>query len=279
MWIEMAAADLAAERAAREENGRIAADAAPKMADETAVTFDTPAGPLPAIRLTPEGAAAGAAVDVFVHGGGWVFGSAYQSLGIARRMANQSRRTILSVDYLLAPETPWPAAADQVGALFDQLAAGPGLHAVSGSSAGAQVALAAMRRQADRGGALPKGALLFNGAFAMTADSWSHAAFGGGSDLLTTAAMTAYIAAYGAGAEGDMTIADLSGLPPMWLMLGDRDPLIEDSIAVFQRALAAGTTAHLDIIPGVGHGFSNNFHDKPAVDHAITEAMNWLGRL
>ncbi|WMS45151.1 alpha/beta hydrolase [Acuticoccus sp. MNP-M23] len=279
MWIEMAAADLAAERKAREENGRIAADAAPKMASETNVTFETPAGALPAIRLVPEGADDSAPADVFVHGGGWVFGSARQSIGTARRMAAQSRRTILSVDYLLAPETPWPAAADQVGALFDQLAAEGGLHAVAGSSAGAQIALAAMRRQADRGGALPRGALLFNGAFAMTADSWSHAAFGGGSDLLTTAAMTAYIAAYGAGADGDMTIADMFGLPPLWLSLGDQDPLIEDSLAVFQRALAAGTKVHLDIIPGVGHGFANNFHDLPRVDLAITDAMDWLGRL
>ena len=279
MWIEMAAADLAAERLAREENGKIAADAAPKMASETEVTFETPAGALPAIRLTPEGAAAGAAVDVFVHGGGWVFGSARQSIGIARRIAAQSGRSLLSVDYLLAPETPWPAAADQVGALFDRLAGEGGVHAVMGSSAGAQIALAATRRQADRGRALPKGQLLFNGAFAMTADSWSHAAFGGGTDLLTTAAMTAYIAAYGAGAEGDMTIADLSGLPPMWLSLGDRDPLIEDSLAVFQRALAAGTKAHLDIIPGVGHGFSNDWHCNARVDHALTDAVDWLGKL
>lgn len=271
---------LKEERARREAEGLAKAASAPEMASEEWVTFPGPDGPVRVLVLTPKDVASPAA-HVFVHGGGWVFGSPLQTVGLARRMAHQARRPVASVAYSLAPEFTFPRPIRDVAAVYDGLAAEGRLGGAIGFSAGAQIVLAAAMMRRDAGAAMPGGIVLFNGGFAMTTDSETHAAHGALPTGLTTAAMRDYIEAYGVagaadGTYGDLTAARLDGLPPLWFSCGDIDPLLADTLIVFRTALAARNAARLHVIPGLKHGFSNDWHVDPAADDAVGQSVAWL---
>ena len=275
--------DLAAERAEREARGLAEAAAAPAMESEQWVTLAGAAGSVPALRLLPPGAPPDAAPNLFIHGGGWVYGSPLQTLGLARRIAAQTRRPLYSLRYRLAPEHPYPAAILDACVALDALA-DDGLAGVIGASAGAQVALGACLRQRDLGAPAPKALVLFNGAFAQHTATASHRAHGAGPEGLTTAIMAGHIADYAVAAapdrrHGDLTRADLSGLPPAWFACGDQDPLLDDTLATFGAALAATGTARLHILPGRRHGFVADWRSDPMAEAALAAALDWLGEV
>lgn len=272
-WIEMDPSDLAAERRLREMRGAALAHDAPRMARE----HWTLVGDSDALVLTPHDAEPEGAI-LFLHGGGWVFGSPRQSLGLTRRIAAQARRRVVSLAYPLAPEHPYPAAINSAATAIGVLAA-DGPLAIAGGSAGAQIGLAAMMQQRDRAGALPHAALLFCGAFSQSLDSPSHKAFGQHGGRLTTQKMGDFIAAYAApdGAPyADLTDASLEKLPPMWFSVGDCDPLLSDTLMVHAQALQDGLEAGLDVVPGAAHGFMNDFAASNRCDAAVEVGVEWL---
>lgn len=235
--------------------------------------------------LVPPDADAGAVV--FVHGGGFAFCSPESHERCARVLALECGLPVLLPDYRLAPEHPYPAglmdvvatirAAFAVSAPFG-VTAGPLL--ISGDSAGANLALAAMLHEAADGRAPVAGALLFYGTYAGDFRTESYRDFENGPGL-TTAKMQRYWRWYVG--ERDVS-ADplvcpllapdeaLAALPPLHLMAAGVDPLLSDSVALHERLGRLGRSEALTVVPGVTHGFLQNTLDLVAAREALAAA-------
>ena len=226
----------------------------------------TPGGEMRA-RLYHATAAPPATVIVYAHGGGWTFGSIETHNGTMCHLGEAAGCAVLGVDYRLAPEHPFPAPLDDLlaaiafvegGGLGAAVAAGR--IALAGDSSGANLALAALLRRRDEGLAPVAAAALFYGSYEPDFATSSHAAFGGGDYLLTSANMRWYWDNF-LGGEPDTTVslaapvrADLAGLPPLYLSAAGLDPLRDDTVRLAQRLSEAGVPFRFDHVPGVVHG-------------------------
>lgn len=273
-----ASADLLRRRADLEVWGRSLADHAPPMRSEVAGRIEAAGLGVPILTLTPL-ASRRAAPHVFVHGGAWCMGSSRVFIALLRRMADQCRRPIVSINYPLAPEHPYPAAIDAVAAALGAIAGAAGIAGLIGGSAGCHVALAALLRIRDAGAPLlPRAALLWNPALTQGCESWSHRAFGTGHGL-ATADLREAIALYAVPPDdplADIAAMALSGLPPTWIACGDRDPLLDDSLRAFARFCRDGVETHLSITPGATHGFMNRWFADESANQAVTQALDWI---
>jgi acetyl esterase len=267
--------DLAAERAAREAEGARIAAFAPSGCTEEAQRLS---GAVPSLIVRPPGGGTGA-VAALVHGGGWVYGSPRQDVGLARRIAVGTGRAVASIGYRRAPEDAFPAAHDDVeNALVGLGSVGD----LVGISAGANLALGATLRLRDRGGPMPSRLVLFYGVFDITLSGWSHRALDGDPTSLTAAKMRAFVDAYLPDHRDDSAArnldADLTGLPPIHLICGDRDLLLSDTLALHARATDAGVPVSLEIAPGLDHGFAKRWHDDPRIDAILDRALPPSGK-
>ncbi|MET0170873.1 MAG: alpha/beta hydrolase [Agrobacterium vaccinii] len=234
--------------------------------------------------LTPENASNGTVL--FVHGGGFAFCSPETHERCARVLANETGMAVAMPDYRHAPEHPFPAGLLDVVACLRALLAGDvngvntGPLLISGDSAGANLALAAMLHQQANGHALPDGGLLFYGNFAadLTGDSYVRFENGPG---LTTAKMRRYWAWYAGDGAIDSdpfacplvaTDEALSHLPPLYLMAAGVDPLFSDTVALHARLTSLGRTDEFEIVPGVTHGFLQNTNELEAAREALRSA-------
>lgn len=249
------------------EEGRALSEAAnrrwnngePAMAQ--LIRRDTPLGGMANIYL-PESDRGGDAI-LFIHGGGWAFCSAATHDGAARQLAEACGAAVVSFDYRLAPEHPYPAGLEDCltiwAARHDIL---PGRRwSVAGDSAGANLAVATMLRLQGRD--LPASGLLFYGVYDADFDSPSYVEIADGPGL-TRGKMQRYWDWY---APRDTRIADpcltparapdaaLRALPPLYLNAAELDPLRSDSEAFVARLSALGRRDPYDLIPGVIHGF------------------------
>ena len=211
---------------------------------------------VPCRLLLPPGRERG--IVLFLHGGGWTFGSPDSHDRFARLVAIHARSAVLVPDYRLAPEHPCPAAIDDALAVCAALAAIPeaaGPLVLCGDSAGATIALAtALAHPARRPAALS----LLYGCFAPQFDTGSHRRLGDGIYGLTTDRMRWYWQNWLGTAHDPRAIpldADLAGLPRTHLLAAGLDPLLDDTIALASRLAIAGIPVRLEIIPGVVHGF------------------------
>jgi acetyl esterase len=215
---------------------------------------------LPARLMIPPNDAGREAI-LNLHGGGWAFGSALSHEGAARRLAIACRAPVLTVEYRLAPEHPWPAGLDDTVAAF-RATDGSRRWSMAGDSAGANLALCAMIRLLAEGAPLPAQALLFYGVFGadFTTPSYVGQADGPG---LTRDKMRRYWDMYApALSRGNPEIAPLAAddatlraLPPLYLNAAELDPLRSDTERLEARLRALGRTDPCDIVPGVVHGF------------------------
>lgn len=219
---------------------------------------------------------------VYLHGGGWCVGSLDTHDGIMRRLALAAGCPVSGIDYALAPEHPYPAAADEVRHIFGALRAAraPGTRWVlAGDSAGANLALAEAMRARDAGQPMPQALLLFYGVYLPVGESESMRAFGDGRYGLSRVAMQRYESAYLGGrsptdAAAAFPLLDgaLHGLPPSWVAAAGLDPLRDDSLALAQALHAAGSPAQLRVYEGIIHGFLSFARLLPAAGQAIGEA-------
>jgi acetyl esterase len=232
------------------------------------VTLAGAAGPLTARLYVPASATAGGALLVFFHGGGWLEGSAATHEPSCRLLAHLAGVRMLSVDYRLAPEHPYPAAADDALAAYRDarvraagLGADPARIAVGGDSAGGN--LAAVVAQDLRGD--PEGPafqLLIYPGLDMTRKHPSRLRFGEGF-VLTEENMTWYEDQYvpdrARRAEpraSPLLAPELDGLPPAYIATALADPLRDEGEAYAERLRAAGVPVALHRHPQV-HGFFN----------------------
>jgi acetyl esterase len=225
-------------------------------------------GPRRARVYTPKSAPASHAPGlVFFHGGGWVVGSIESHDGLCRALADKAGVIVLSVDYRLAPEHPFPAASEDAVAVTRWVlahAARLGLDAeriaVGGDSAGgnlAAIAALALRDDAHR----PAFQLLAYPATDLTRSLPSHAMFRD-SYFLSTAAGDWYLGHYlPDAADAKKPLAsplfadDLARLPPALVITAGFDPLRDEGNAYAEKMRAAGVDVELTCFEGQMHGF------------------------
>ncbi len=207
-------------------------------------------------------------VYLHCHGGGWVLGGADMNDAMLERIADKTGLAVVSVEYRLAPEHPYPAGPDDCESAAAWLVAhmseefGCTALTIGGESAGGHLAAVTVLRMRDRYGYIAfRGANLVYGAFdlAMTP---SQRQFGNRRLVLRTIDMQQFYNAFLPNIEDrrqpDISplYADLKGLCPALFSVGTKDALLDDTLFMHARWVAAGNAAELAIYPGGAHGFT-----------------------
>lgn len=250
------------------------------------LTLPGASGPMRA-RLYRPSATGTLPLIVYVHGGGWTFGSVDSHENEMRYLALGANAAVLGFDYRLAPEAPFPAPLDDTLAAIAAARSGrlagkadTTRWAIAGDSAGAHLALAAMLSVRAAGDDLPVAAGLLYGCYAPRFDNESNALFGGGDFGLSNARMRWYWAnLLGGVAPGLLSApldADFAGLPPAYLLAAGLDPLRDDTLQLAERFATAGVAHELVTVPGVIHGFLGRAARLPAAQRALRDAGAFL---
>jgi acetyl esterase len=226
---------------------------------------------------------------IFVHGGGWTFGSIDTHDGTMRNLAVSLGMPVFGFDYRLAPEHPFPAPLDDVMAVLAFVEAG-GLGAplpasalaIAGDSAGANLALAALIARRNAGLPPLASGALFYGCYAPDFTTGSHASFGSGEYLLSSINMRWYWNNFLA-SEGDetQTLAvpvrhDLRNLPPLYLSAAGLDPLRDDTFDLAVRLADSGVSFRCDHVPGVVHGCLRMTRELDAARRMIASGADFI---
>jgi acetyl esterase len=210
-------------------------------------------------------------------GGGFYLGSTAGADARDRALAESLGIAVVSVDYRLAPEDPWPAAPDDCEAaalwVIDQAEARFGTTRVvlGGSSAGATLAVTTLLRIRDKGGvAAFAGAALQFGAYDLSGQTAA------GRLIADEYFLEAYV-----GHAADRTLPDISPvfgdlheLPPAQLIVGAQDLLLEDNLVMAARLSAAGGDVDLRIYPESPHGFTG--HPTAMARAALDDQEAWF---
>ena len=203
---------------------------------------------------------------LYVHGGGFVIGSLETHDSLCRQLALRSGRTVVALDYRLAPEHRFPAAVDDAWAALRALAADPARHgmtpeplAVAGDSAGGTLAAVCALKARDVGLPLALQLLITPGT-AARAQSASHHLFGHGF-LLDRDAIAWFFDHYiDVHDRHDWRFApleaDVDGVAPACVILAECDPLVDEGLAYADRLRAAGVPVSLDLVRGMTHDFT-----------------------
>lgn len=236
---------------------------------------DGPNGPVPVRLYRPAGRRGDMPLIVYFHGGGWVLGGLDSADSVVRFLVDHAGVAVLSVDYRLAPEHPFPAGLEDSLAAFDHAAAragsfgcDPRLVGVAGESAGGNLSavislMAAERARSNVSAPVPAFQMLFQPVTDLSKKHRSYALFGNGF-FLTERQMDWYRDHY-LPAPSDaldprvspLLAPNLSGLAPAYVAVAGFDPLRDEGRAYAARLQQAGVPVTLREFAGVTHGLIN----------------------
>jgi acetyl esterase len=238
---------------------------APKSARARTITIDGEGGKIPLRIVAPQNPKG---VYLHIHGGGVVLGAADMQDPMLERINDNTGLACVSVEYRLAPENPYPAASDDCESAALWLAKnaeaefGTDRLAIGGESAGALLSAVTLLRMRDRHGFTGfRAANLSYGAYDYSMTP-SQKKYGNRRLVLRTVDIEKFIEAYVPGVrdlrDPDISplYADLAGLAPALFTVGTDDALLDDSLFMYGRYIAAGNRAELAIYPGGAHGFN-----------------------
>jgi acetyl esterase len=220
-------------------------------------TIGTAAGPLRLRLYRPYAVGDGALV--YLHGGGWVFGSLDSHDGLCWSLACAASATVIAVDYRLAPEQPFPAALEDAFAAVVWAAARHGAVGVAGDSAGAALALGVAMRARDEATELAGQFLLYPPT--VPGGLGGEEPKGPTSAFLTRVEMEWYWSRYlqSDAARADPLavplLGDLGHLPPTHVVVAGFDPLHPEGVDLSCRLREAGVKVTLHEYPEMVHGF------------------------
>ncbi len=248
-----------------------------------------PSGEIPVRVYTPE-AGGPLPMLLFCHGGGWVVGNLDMGENICLSLAEKTPCMVISVDYRLAPEHPFPAGLNDCYAALQwaaerggSLGGDPGRIAVAGESAGANLVAASTLMSRERGGHAPVFQVLFYPALNLADfNARSHREFGEGF-LLARADMEATRALYAPDVKmwsnpyvSPLLASDLRGLPPALVITSGCDPLRDDGEAYAKRLQDAGVPVRYICYEDMVHAFLYFFASSKSAKSALEEASSAL---
>jgi acetyl esterase/lipase len=197
---------------------------------------------------------------LWIHGGGYVLGTAQQDDALCHRFTRELGITVASVDYRLAPEHPYPAPLEDCYSALTWLAGLPAVDparlAIGGASAGGGLAAALALLARDRGEITPTLQLL---AYPMLDDRSAAGPNNPNYRLWSPKSNRFGWASYLGNADPQVAVparrADLAGLPPAWIGVGTNDLFHAEDLAYAERLTAAGVPCDVEVVPGAFHGF------------------------
>jgi acetyl esterase/lipase len=223
-------------------------------------------------------------VLLYLHGGAYQIGSPATLRRMIALISAAAQSRVLSVDYRLAPEHPFPAAVEDALTAYRFLLHGcadPAAIAIAGDSAGGGLALAALVALRDAGDPLPAAVVVMS--------PWTDLALTGESlrtradvdVMIKPSGMTETATTYLAGADprhpyASPLYADLHGLPPILIHVGDAEVVLDDSTRFAAKARAAGVDVTIEVWPEMPHVWHAWAGLLPEADKAIERIGSWL---
>jgi acetyl esterase/lipase len=223
-------------------------------------------------------------VILYFHGGFFAIGSAAASVGLASDLARKARMQVVTVDYRLAPEHPYPAALHDAMTAYRALL-DTGQHvarvALAGESAGANLAAATLVAIQRDGLPLPSSAVLLSPWVDLAGTGDSITAKAAVDPMITATAIRVRAGDYLNGADASDGLvspiyASLAGLPPLLIQAGSHEVLLDDAIRLAARAAHDDVDVTLEVVPGVTHVFQAFAAHLDEGEAALTRAGAFL---
>jgi acetyl esterase/lipase len=230
---------------------------------------------VPSLAVVPPGA------DVrmlYLHGGGFVMGSAYGYRHLAGALATSAGLGALVPDYRLAPEHPFPAALDDAVRAYRHLAEDATV-ALAGDSSGCSLALGVMLRARAEGLPLPSRVVLFCPGVDPSFTSLAESDVEGAEEMLTRSREV--LGSYLAGHPLDDPLvsplnADLTGLPPVLIQAAEGDLALGDALSLETRLRESGVAVTLEPYFSMTHAFQMFWSFLPEAVEALASAGRFL---
>ncbi|NHN48860.1 alpha/beta hydrolase [Halostella sp. JP-L12] len=274
---------LSVSEARRVEDEAFGGGDPPELASVRDLTVDGPEGEIP-VRVYRPDVETPAQALVFYHGGGWVLGTLDSADDLCRRFARRAGCAVVSVDYRLAPEHPFPAADDDAYTALERVvddAAAFGVDpervGVAGTSAGGNLAAATALRARDEGGPPVAQQVL---CYPMTGRRFDAESYDENADgpLLTRRDVEWFWDLYLDDADRasdpyavPLRADDHAGLPPATVVTGGHDPLRDEGVEYAERLADAGVPVDHLHYPSAVHGFLSMADEATVADRAFDE--------
>jgi len=244
------------------------------------------AGGVKAEWITAANAAADRAI-LYLHGGGYIMGSINTHRELIARLSKAAQARILALDYRLAPEHPFPAPGEDATAAYRwMLAQGfkPSRIAVAGDSAGGGLTVAALVAFRDAGLPMPAAGIPISPWVDLEAIGESMKTRSSQDPIVKPEMIREIARVYLAGQNPRSPLAaplyaDLHGLPPLLIHVGDAEALLDDSKRLAERAKAAGVDVTLEVWPEMPHVWHLFAHFLPEGQQAIDRAGEFVRKL
>lgn len=233
---------------------------------------------VPSEWLVPQGSPEDRSL-LYIHGGAWFMGSTATHRGLVSNLAYDSGARALSINYRLAPENPFPAGLDDCIAAYDWLVRSgiePEKIIVAGDSAGGNLALALLVALRSAGKPLPAGAVAISPVTDLTGSGESYQTRRYLDPMFGNMGDNSFFPDYIGSHDPHNPLisplfADLRGLPPLLIHVGDHEVLLDDAVQFGQRAANVGVEVETVVWPGMFHVFHIGVPFLPEARQAIRQ--------
>jgi epsilon-lactone hydrolase len=230
------------------------------------------------------GAVDSSAAVLLLHGGGYVSGNLVTHRELAARLSSYVNAPVFVVDYRRAPEHAFPAAIDDCVAAYQFLlnsGIDPVRIAVIGDSAGGGLSAALLLRQRAAGGPQPRAAVLLSPWLDLLIESPSGVNKAEADPMIVRDNLLVCAEQYMAGADprqplASPLLAELSGLPPLYVNVGDQEVLLDDSLLFAQKAREAGNDVTLTVGRGLWHVYPAWAGRVPEADAELRSVAQFI---